>query len=213
MTVAQIQAIVAGRLNLTSATALSRIVDSINERHSKVCSDIGLQTSTQTTISATTTIGVRSLVFQAEKLYSVYNPAYTPVMVLDEESYDYLLNEPVGTDPPTSFAIQNMNASSVTIFLSSVPSTAYALTAQGMVSTVALTTAQTPLFAADFHDILTYWAMGVELDKMEKYDMAAKQETLSDNRLSDLRFFLAKSAYKDIYQGKNAVNQINVPLA
>ena len=210
MTVLQIQGIVAGRLNLTSTTALSRILDSINERHRKVCSDLGVETVVLQTITATTTIGNRSLVFAAEKLFSVFNAAFTPPMVLDEETFDYLRNAPVSTDPPQEYAIQIQGASTVTIFLGSIPATQYVLSADAEVSTVALNIGDTPLFAADYHDILTYWAMGIELDKLEKYDMAAKQEALSNDRLAELRFFLAKSQYKTIYQGKYATTGLPV---
>ena len=217
MTVTQIQTIVASRLNLTSAIALSRIIDSINERYKQVASSIGMETTAPDKATATTSIGNELLTFgptpkSVIKIRSVYNAAFTPPMVLDEVTVDTLRNQPKGTDPPAQYAIYATDADNVTIMLGSAPATAFDLTADVEVNVLTLTGSGTPKIPAAFHDIFTYWAMGVELDHMEKYDMAAKQEKLSENRLSDLRFFVAKSNYKDIFQGKNAGTSLPVQL-
>ncbi len=60
----------------------------------------------------------------------------------------------------------------------------------------------TPTFPEQFHDILVYGAMAIELDKMEKPDRQAAAEARFQGRLSELRFFIATSAYLTIYQGK-----------
>ena len=210
MTFTDIQSEIADRLNLTSVQALARIGRSINERYRWVVSSAGLITTSRGSATATTTIGNRSLAFSGEKILSVYNTAFTPPMVLTERTFDELRNSILGTDPPINYAIQLMGGSTVTIFLGSIPATAYLLTADTETNQAVLQGGMVPAFAEDFHDVLIYGGMVTELEKMEKYDLAAKQESLFEKRLSDLRFFIAKSAYLDIYQGKtNPTSVVN----
>lgn len=202
MTFADIQTEVSDRLNLTSAKALARIGRSINERYRWLASSIGMQTVTQTTVSANTVIGSQLVTFNAEKLFSVYNPAYTPPIVLDIISPDELRNEFTSTDPPTQCAILNMGASTVTIKINTVAATVYALGADAEVNIQTLSGTMVPAFAEDYHSLLVYGAMATELDHLEKYDMAKVQEARFTTRMSELRLFIAKSAYLNIYQGK-----------
>jgi hypothetical protein len=208
MTFSDIQAEIADRLNLTSVPALARIGRSINERYKWIVSSCGLITASRGVTTATATIGSRSLVFQAEKVLSVFNPAFTPPFVLTERTFDELRNSIIGSDPPIEYAIQQMSGSTVTVFLGSVPATSFALNADTETNQMTLSGTMVPGFAEDFHDILVYGGMSTELEKMEKYDLADRQEQRYAQRLSDLRFFIAKSAYLDIYQGKTAPTAI-----
>src|SRR5438067_386533 len=169
MTFAEIQTEIGERLNLTSATAVARIGRSINERYRWLASSIGFSTIQRTTASATTSIGNRSLAFGptptgVEKILSVYNTAYTPAMVLGEQTFDELRNSPIGTDPPQQYAIQLEGSSSVTIFLDCTPATAYALTADVLSNLATLSGTNVPAFTEDFHDILVYGGMATELE-------------------------------------------------
>lgn len=205
MTFTDIQNEVLEDLNLTSAVATARVGRSINRYYKRACSGIGLESSTHSLvpITATTTISNQSLVFTGtNKLLSVFNPAFTPPMVLEELTFDEIRNQPLGTDPPQSYAIQLMGATTVTIWLSSIPATMYSLSADAELVIGTLSGVQVPAFDENFHDLLIYGAMAVELDKMEKYDLAEKQENLFESRLSALRMKIAISAYMDIYQGK-----------
>ncbi len=65
-----------------------------------------------------------------------------------------------------------------------------------------------PLFPSSFHDLLIFGAMATELDKMEKYEFAKKQEAMYQIRLADLRYYIAKSRYLDIHQGKSAPTNV-----
>ncbi len=195
---------VANKLNRTSADAITRITLSINDHYREVLSGVGLQTSVRTTVSANSGIGNRSVIFVAEKLYIVMDPAYTPPRVLDERTMDELENNQLGTEPPTAYAIQNMGANTVTIFLDCTPSSVFPLIADAQISVVDLIGNQVPNFAADFHDLLYRAGMMDELEHMEKYDFAEVQERRFLSRLSELRYFIAKSAYLRIYQGKTA---------
>ena len=207
MTFADIQAQVADRLNLTSPDALQRIGLSINERYRQMASSIGLETTVRGSVTATTSIGQQTLTFGptpvgVQKLYTVYNPAFTPVTVLDQVSFEELRQTVPGTDPPYSFAVQNVGANYVTILLDCVPASAYALNADADLNLTALTGTAVPVFPENFHNALIYGAMATELDKMEKYDMAQVQEKRYEIILSNLRYYFAASAYLDIYQGK-----------
>ena len=212
MTFTEIQNKVADRCNITSTTGLARIADSINERYRAVASSIGLDTIQRGTASANTVIGNRSVTFTCEKILSVYNTAFTPYMVLDEVSFDTLRNQVTGTDPAQQYAIQLMGASTVTVFLDSTPATIYALTVDALINVATLSGSQIPAFAQDFHDILVFYAMSVELYKMEKYALADKKEAQSESRLSDLRYYIAKSAFGKIVQGSRAGGPIILPM-
>ncbi len=192
---------VADRLNLTSDQAMARIGRSVNERYRWMASSIGLQTSVRGTVTATATIGSRFLTFAAEKLFAVYDASATPPQMLEETTAEQMRLLPLGTDPARIYAIYRVGSSTVTIWLNAVPTTAYVLTADIETTLTTLTSGLIPAFPEDFHDLLVYGAMATELDKMEKYDLAAKQEALYEKRLSDLRLFLAKTAYRDLVQG------------
>lgn len=197
---------VANKLNRTSADALTRIGASINDHYREVLSGVGLQTSVRTTVSGSTVIGVRDFIFPCEKLFIVMDPSYTPPRVLDERTMDELENNQLGTQPPVTYAIKRMGASTVTIFLDCTPTTVFPLIAEAEISIVDLIGVQSPEFAASFHDLLYRAGMMDELEHMEKYDLAKVQERRFQTRLGELRYFVAKSAYLRIYQGKNSMN-------
>lgn len=208
MTASEIQSKVADRLNLTSASALSRIMDSINEAYRMAASSIGLQAIQEKEgVTATTTIGQRSLTFgptpiPVEKILRVYNTAFTPPMVLDEEDMDTLRNDTVMSDPPLSYAIETIGPNFVTIYLDVSPASAYVLTADVLSNVLTMSGSMSPQFPEDFHDCLERYAMAIELEKLEKYDMAAVQMKRFEQRVSDLRFYVLKSAYREIWQGR-----------
>lgn len=212
MTFTDIQTDIAERMSLTSDTALARIGRSINERYRWMSSSMGLDTMVRTVAVGRTIVANRSIVFgptpiPVEKILSVYNTAYTPARVLTEFSFDELRNMSVGTDPPSQYAIQLMGAKTVTIFLNVTPTTVYTLTADVMSNQATLSGLMVPAFTESFHDILFYGSMATEYDKMEKPTLAAKFEGRYEQRLGEYRLFIAKSAYKDIHQGKTGISQ------
>lgn len=218
-TFTQLVSKVADRMNLTSATAITRIGDSINEAYKQVASTIGIQVIERKVATATTTIGNRSLVFgptpiAVEKVLSVFNTAYTPPQVLVEVSFEELRDQVPGTDPAQRWALQLMGADNVTIFLDTSPGSAYTLSADVMANVGTLSGAMMPALPEDYHNVLLYWALAIELDKQEKYEFSARKLTQYENRLADLRYFIASSAYKTLYQGKTGAetSYASVPL-
>ncbi len=197
------------RLNLSSTDATARIGRVVNERYRWLASSIGMETTVRGTATANTVVGNRSLTFGpkpigVEKLFAVYDATTTPFTVLDELSFDEMRNRQVGTDPPQRYAIQLMAATSVTILLDCTPATIYTLTADVETTLATLSGLNVPAFPESYHDALIYGAMATELEKMEKYDLAKAQEKRFEERASQLRLFIAKSAYLDFYQGKTA---------
>lgn len=203
MTFSDIQSEVAERLNLTSDTALARIGRSINERYRWLASDVGLHTTKRGTVSASTTIGNRNLIFlSTSKIYEVFDPSVSPIVPLDEKSFFEIRRKDTLVDPARAFAIHSMGANSVTIFLDGTPASVYTLTADAEIPNTTLSDTDVPSFPENFHDILTIGAMAIELYKMERYDLATVKEKEFEGRLGQLKLFIATSAYNDIYQGK-----------
>ena len=201
------------RLNLTSANATTRVGRSINEAYKTIASTIGVQTIERVNgITANTVIGSRNITFTCEKILTVYNTNFTPYLVLDERTEDEMRNETLVTDPATEYAVKLMGASTVTLELNSAASSIYTLTADAMVNLGTLSGVQVPAFSEDFHNMLVYKSMQIELEKMEKYDKAEKQEQKYEKRLAEYRLYIAVSAYKILVQGKTSIDRPAVPM-
>jgi hypothetical protein len=78
----------------------------------------------------------------------------------------------------------------------------FTLYADGYVNVSTLSGSDIPDFPESFHDILIWGAMADEYRKMEKLPLMQDAEANYEKRLSDLRMFIAKSSYLDIYQGR-----------
>lgn len=126
--------------------------------------------------------------------------------VLTEETFDWLRNQPLSTQPAQIYAISRMGSTSVTIYLDCIPTSVFILSADVMQSTVTLSGTDEPLFDQNYHDILVHWGKVPELLKMEKKDLSEAAEKDGQKRLDELRYFIIKSAYLDIYQSKTSRN-------
>ena len=279
MTFDQIVDRIARRLNLTSSTATTRIGESVNERYKEIMSTLGLENSARGTVTATATVGSRSLAFDATKVYAVidfqsqaltsltsvsttatatlvdhgystganitisgatpsaYNGNYTitvtssstftyvfaggsspatgtilvslqqPRRILEELTFDEMRNRALMTSTPEAWAVEDSGATTTTIMLDCIPTTAFRLTADGMVVLSELSGSQVPAFSENFHDILILGGKATELDKMEKPQLALKEEKKYEKRLAELRYHYAASAYLQIYQNKGSRNR------
>jgi len=194
------------RLNLTSDDAKSRVGRNVNTRYSRVTSSIGLQTSRFIQVSTVATIGNRVLTFTGiEQIIAVIDKSSGVDIPLSQITMDEMHITPKRDgQPPRKFAITNIHASSVDIYLDGTPSTGYTLYADGHTTVTTLGGSQTPDFPASFHDVLVYGAMADEYRKMEKPQLAEMSEKDYELRLSDLRMWIAKTAYLERYQGKYA---------
>lgn len=204
---------VAERLNLTSQKALDRILRSLNIRYRQVASSVGMRDIVRTTLAVLTVPHDQSITFGGvEKVYRVFDTRLTPYQILDQITPDEMAHRVIGVDPPRAWCVSNLSpatALTVQITLDVIPDTAFSMGAEcdAYLSDLA-SDSDIPRIPSSFHDILIYGAMATELDKMEKYEFAKKQEAMFNIRLADLRYYIAKSAYLDIHQGKSAPSNV-----
>ena len=211
MTFDEIVLKVADRLNLTSADAITRIGEAVNDRYREVATNLGLETTSKSVAIGFTIADDPYMIFGdsddgVQKIISIYDDLVTPPRLLDEVTVEDLriLGKPVSGWPPQKYAVVRADGFSVTVLLDVIPEDSdLELTADTLENTIVLSGADVPMFAEDYHDILVHGGMATELYKMEKPSLAERREQQFEKRLSDLRFFLAKSAWKDIYQGKH----------
>jgi hypothetical protein len=202
MTFTEIVNEVAGDLNLTSADAKTRIGRHVNRQYRRLVALPWLQISRRGEISQRTVEGDRYMTFPVTKLYSVFDPNRQDE-TLGERTFDEIRNLTPMSDPPNQYAIARADSASVTIFLDSLPASVYLLSADAELRIVTLSGNQIPKFNEDFHDILIYGAKALELLKMEK-DLAAEADKTMENRISDLKFHIAKTSYLNYLQGKDS---------
>ncbi len=197
---------VASRLNLTSAVAIARIGESVNERYQRLTSSVGLSATARTTVTGIATIGSPFITFTGlERVDTVYIPNTNPAQHLEEVTFNELTFASFqSSDTPKRFAVSNLAGDSTTICTDVNAVSAYVLDAVGDGTTVTISGTTVPAFPAKFHDVLVYGAMASELEHMEKYDMAKRQEDRWEEMLAQLRLYLASNAYLDIHQGKNS---------
>jgi len=198
------------RLNLTSTDARDRIRIRVNDRYRRVTSAIGLNTSRRFTKDVTIPAGNTALPdVLIEGMEKVVRITRTPdgqsgITVLPQVTYDEIDNVATVDGNPQRWAIKRMGAGQVIISLDSYPTTTdLTLHVEGYDIADTLADDMEPFFPSDFHDILIEGAMSDELRKMEKPQLAQIAEQNYERRLSDLRMFIAKSSYLDIFQGKN----------
>lgn len=200
---------VTDRLNLTSDQAISRVGREINSRYKRVTSSIGLITSRRAQVTKVVTIGNKSVAFSGiTHIDAVIDKSSGNDVILREATVDELREAPDVGEPPKTYAVFSTTTTTVTILLDGTPATAYTLYADGLATASTLAGSGSPAFAEDFHDILVFGAVADELRKMEKPQLADVAEADFERRLSDLRMFIAKSAYLDQFQGKT-VNDKN----
>jgi hypothetical protein len=211
MTFEEIVDEVAGRLNLTSDDAIARIGARVNERYRRVTSGIGLITSrrvvTDVTLDPDDVASVLPDV-ELEDIEKVVRVITTSgsggIRVLRNETYDDIANVETKTQMPRAWAVKLMDARATTITLDAFPEEEFTITVEGYVNLSTISGIQEPAFPEDYHDILVWGALADEQLKMEKPQLAAVSEINYERRLSDLRFFITRSAYQDIYQGRNS---------
>ncbi len=214
MTFTEIVTNIANVVNATTTAATTRIGAYVNMRYRQVVSTCGMQTSVNTVVTANTVIGNRFVTFTCEKVFSCFDPSQTqPAGLLFEWTVDEMRRQPLGSDPAQHYAVYTMGASTVVLMLDCSPASIYALNCDAQVNITDLSGSQVPNFPADYHDILFMGALADELAHLEKYDKSTYWENKFDGgeraqhkggRLSDLRYFIATSNYKTIYQSKSS---------
>ena len=198
------------RLNLTSDQAISRVGRELNARYKRVSSSIGLAVSRRVyDIAVQTVTDDKYLTFTGVEKIEVVKDVTTvdqPIALVERlpgEMNDLVIKD----SQPRNYAIFSVTHNTVTILVdSNVVEDAF-IKADGLETAETLSGSLTPAFAESFHDVLVFGAVADELKKMEKFQLAKDAEEDFERRLSDLRMFIAKSAYLDIYQGKTAAEK------
>lgn len=194
---------IAERAGITSAEGLARIGRAVNSYYKRVTSSIGLQPSRRVLVQANATLGSRYLTFTGiEKVLAVQDRSTGSIRVLDQVVPEEIDDQSIGDGLPTRFAVYRANAGSVQIYLNVTPQTEFTLYCEGYDRADTLSGGDEPAFPESFHDLLVEGALADELRRQEKPDLAKEAAAVHERRVSDLRMFLATSAYQDIHQGK-----------
>lgn len=205
MTFLEIQDAVMNRLNLTSTDARTRIKTEINLRYREVQSSINMAATRRGTRTFTTTSG-SSLTTQSgiAKVLNVFDPTYLKNVLME-----WSLNQIRQQDPPvqvvgtsTNYAVENMVNNLITLRLYPQPTVSYDLQADCLLAGIDMVDdTDEPAIPTDFHDVLVHGVLYDELMKMEKMNpLALKEEAKFEKRLSDIRYFVAKSAWLRLSQ-------------
>jgi hypothetical protein len=214
MTFAKIVTRIMEKLNYRTDEAQARIEDTVNDYYKELTSSLGLDTSRRTTtdfsIISTSPSYTTLPEIQFEEFEKIISILYIPSgtnpqpQVLEQITYDSMLQLPTEGRVPQRWAVKSANANSVTVLLDGYPAaTTFTLrvTGTGLAST--LDGIDEPSFAESFHNAL-YWATLMdEYIRLEKGQLATLASSRYEKRLSDLRLFIAKSAFMDIQQGKD----------
>lgn len=213
MTANELVEYIAEDLNSPSQETKTRISHSLNVRYKQVTSSIGLMPTRRVERESSTTPDDRFVTFDdIEKLDIVFrktddvDPGANTVL-LGELTNDEMLRISVRTDPPTKYCIYSVEPTSITIKIDCLPVDPTILYAHGLASASTLTNNDQPAFPESFHDVLIHGVKADEYRRREKMVLAKESEILFEKRLSDLRMFIAKSAYLDIYRGKTRNNE------
>lgn len=203
------------RLNLSSPEARDRIGAAVNQRYKMSTSSIGVETSRRKIVTMTldpNEVGniLPDLEVEGiEKVLKVTLPIDGQrIRVLKQLTFDELTNIESVRALPRAWAVKYMGSQTSTITFDSVALDPIEATIEGYDLTDVLADDAQPFMPEDFHDLLVEGAMSDELRKMEKPQLAQISEQRYEQRLSDLRMFIAKNAYLDIIQGKDKPNQL-----
>ena len=197
---------IAARLNLTSTESTTRIGRLVNIHYRDITASLGLDPTRRSQVSANTTIGASTLTFASiEHIERIVDERSEPHLILGQVSFDEIREmNPEGrdSDSPRKWAIKSITSTGITIALDVTPETVFALKADGLVTNSDLSGSNEPAFPQSFHHVLIESVLVDEYLKMENDRLAKLAQARADKGLSDLRMFLAKSAYVDIMQNK-----------
>ena len=199
MTFVQLQNRVMSRLNWTSTDARDLVKNYLNERYREVCSSVGAEKTRRGNVTFTTAAGNNLVTGTGiAKLLGLYD-AVTLDRPLQEVSVDDIKSmDPAAdtTGTPTHYAIYKHIDDEITLLLYPEPTAIAALTADALLAGTDMSgDSDEPTIPVDFQDVLIHGAEADGRTKMEKPALALVSERKFDKRLSELRFFITKSAY------------------
>ena len=205
MTFTEIVDEIADRLDLTATDDTTRIGRLVNQCYRKVTTAIGLQLSRRTNVNTTASISSSNITFSScERIINVYNRAVTPYKLIEPVTIDELRREQpyTASDNVTKWAVTSQTADTVVIEMNVIAQTAFAVYADVIATAATLSGATEPSFPESYHDILIEGVLMNEYKKSEKLALAKDAKLEYEQRLSDLKLWMALSPDRDIYQNK-----------
>jgi hypothetical protein len=186
------------RTNLTTTAARDRIKAYVNERLRRVATSTNVGRVRFGSVSINTVANVNTITSTGlVKIVTASIPAEN--QILDERTTDQLRSYDTDVSQngvPRFFAVKAVNATTLTVQLYPEPDAIYAVVLEGILTGTDLSAdADVPGLPEDFHDVLIFGALADELPHLQRTDEAAYYEDKFEKRLSDLKYFLAKSAY------------------
>jgi hypothetical protein len=186
------------RTNLTTTAARDRIKAYVNERLRRVATSTNVGRVRFGSVSINTVANVNTITSTGlVKIVTASIPAEN--QILDERTTDQLRSYDTDVSQngvPRFFAVKAVNATTLTVQLYPEPDAIYAVVLEGILTGTDLSAdADVPGLPEDFHDVLIFGALADELPHLQRTDEAAYYEDKFEKRLSDLKYYLAKSAY------------------
>jgi len=213
MTFLELQDRILDRLNLSSDDARARIKNFINERYRNIQTSCSMSRVRKGTIVLSTVDDQDTytpVVDDDDPTLQIIKPLSLKIgsglnfPPLTEITLDALRRSP-SADPtrPHSYVVTNYSASGCTLKLWPTPDDIYEITIDGLLNgTDLVDDDDVPAMPEDFHDALIFGALADEYDHFDKPGLATKQEKKFEKRVSELRYFISKSAYLERVQGR-----------
>lgn len=193
------------RLNLpttASSDARTRVKRFINEGYRLLLADAGMSRARDNTTTITLVAGTAEYTVTASKVRFIRD--VTNDLKLMEVSLSAIRSMDPGDDSsgnPSHYAIRQTAASTVKVRLYPIPSAAGTLNVDVVSAVTDLSAdADVPVFASEFHPILSIYARMCEYEKMDdtrRRDAEREYATL----VRQLRFYLRKSDTRTVTQG------------
>lgn len=204
MTFDEIVSDVAGRLNLTTPDAITRIGLRVNRRYRRIAVSIGLITLRREVNSFSVVAGLRDQDIPGEKVLSITLAGQT--RPIDAMLFNEMQETVPTTGAPRRWAVKRQNASTVTVRFDSTMDSGQDMTVEVEAAGSTLVGSAIPAFPESWHDILVYGALSDELNKKEKTKLGNDAEATYATMLSELRLHIAVNGYVDQQQGKKNLN-------
>jgi hypothetical protein len=193
------------RLNLPTAAssdARTRVMRYVNEGYRLLLADNGMSRARDTTASITQVVGTAEYTVTASKIRAIRD--VTNNVRLTEVTLSALRSLDPGdtsTGNPTHYAVRQTSATTVKVRLWPIPTSTDALSCD-IVSAVTDLSADgdIPVFASEFHPVLSVYARMCEYEKMDDTRRADARREYID-LVRQLRFYLRKSDTLSIAQG------------
>ncbi len=205
MTFDEIVTEITAHLNLNSTEAIARVGREVNWFYRSVTTSCNLDTARRKTIPSDTVSGTHEVTFyNCEKIEALYDTSISNPRLLIEATYDELrmFRPQIVGGNPWRYAIKSTEDNNVTVYLDREMSDVRTLEADVWRRVDTLQDNESPSFPESFDDVLIHAVVAQELRKMQKGPEAKDAEDRYQKRLSELRQFLAKSAYLRVQQNQ-----------